>query len=39
MQTFATASADYFQFLAFRNISGPNALSGILTSKVMPNFT
>ncbi len=39
IQTFSTASADYFQFLAFRNIGGPNALSGILTSKVTPSFT
>ena len=31
--------ADYFEFLAFRNISGPNALNGILTSKVTPSFT
>ncbi len=39
IQTYSTASADYFQFLAFRNVSGPNALSGILTSKVTPSFT
>ncbi len=39
VQTFSTASADYFQALAFRGISGPNALSGIITSKVVPNFS
>ncbi|HEY3928485.1 MAG TPA: outer membrane protein assembly factor BamA [Candidatus Koribacter sp.] len=39
IQTFSTASSDYFQFLAFRNIGGPNALAGIYTSKVTPSFT
>ncbi len=37
--TFSAASADYFQTLAFRGISGPNALNGIITSKVIPNFS
>lgn len=39
VQTFSTASTDYFQALAFRGISGPNALNGIVTSKVVPNFS
>ncbi|MGA8902184.1 outer membrane protein assembly factor BamA, partial [Bradyrhizobium sp.] len=39
VQTFSAASASYFQTLAFRGISGPNALNGILTSKVVPNFS
>jgi outer membrane protein insertion porin family len=39
VQTFSAASADYFQTLAFRGISGPNALNGIITSKVVPNFS
>ena len=39
IETFSTASADYFQYLAFRNINGPNALQGILTSKLTPSFT
>jgi len=39
VQTFSAASADYFQALAFRGISGPNALNGIITSKVVPNFS
>jgi len=28
-----------FEFLAFRGISGPNALQGIITSKIFPNFS
>ncbi len=39
LQTFSTASADYFQALEFRGISGPNALNGIITSKIVPNFS
>ncbi len=37
--TYSTASADYFQSLAFRGISGPNSLNGIITSKIVPNFS
>ncbi len=37
--TFSTASQQYFEFLAFRQISGPNALQGIVTSKIVPSFT
>jgi len=39
VQTFSAASTDYFETLAFRGISGPNALNGIITSKVVPNFS
>ncbi|ABF39253.1 surface antigen (D15) [Candidatus Koribacter versatilis Ellin345] len=39
VQTFSTASTQYFQYLAFRSVTGPNALEGILTSKVTPSFT
>jgi outer membrane protein insertion porin family len=39
VQTFSAASSSYFQALAFRGISGPNALSGIITSKIVPNFS
>jgi outer membrane protein insertion porin family len=39
IQTFSAASTDYFQALAFRGISGPNSLNGIITSKVVPNFS
>ncbi len=37
--TYSTASADYFQYLAFRNVGGPNALQGIVTSKIVPSFS
>ncbi|MDR3748565.1 MAG: outer membrane protein assembly factor BamA [Acidobacteriota bacterium] len=36
---YSTASQNYFQTLAFRGISGPNALQGIVTSKIVPNFS
>lgn len=39
IQTFSTASSQLFQALAFRGISGPNALQGIKTSKITPNFS
>ena len=39
VQTFSAASTDYFEALEFRGISGPNALTGIITSKVVPNFS
>ena len=39
VQTFSAASTDYFEALAFRGISGPNSLNGIITSKVVPNFS
>jgi outer membrane protein insertion porin family len=39
LTTFTTASQDYFQYLDFRSIAGPNALSGIVTSKVTPVFS
>ena len=39
VQTFSAASTDYFEALEFRGISGPNSLTGILTSKVVPNFS
>jgi outer membrane protein insertion porin family len=35
----STASQILFQDLAFRGISGPNALSGIYTSSILPNFS
>ena len=35
----STASKSLFEFLAFRGISGPSALSGIVTSKIFPNFS
>ncbi len=39
ISTFTTASQSLFQDLTYRSISGPNALSGIRTSKITPNFT
>jgi outer membrane protein insertion porin family len=35
----STASKNLFEFIQFRGISGPNALSGIITSKIFPNFS
>ena len=36
--SFSEASTLYFQYLNFDGISGPNALSGIKTSKIMPTY-
>ena len=36
---FSTASKTLFDFIAFRGISGPNAVNGIITSKIFPNFS
>lgn len=38
INTFSPASTNLFQTLNFRNISGPNALQGIITSSVTPSF-
>ena len=35
----SNASQILFQNLAFRGISGPNSLSGIITSSILPNFS
>ncbi|HMF91276.1 MAG TPA: outer membrane protein assembly factor BamA [Candidatus Angelobacter sp.] len=37
--TFSDASKNLFETLQFRNISGPSALDGIITSSVTPSFT
>ena len=39
VRTFSTASQNLFEFIAFRGVSGPNALEGIITSKVIPSFS
>lgn len=39
VRTFSTASQQLFEQIAFRNLSGPNALQGIITSKLIPNFS
>jgi outer membrane protein insertion porin family len=36
---FSDASRSLFETLAFRNVSGPNALKGVVTSKVIPSFS
>jgi outer membrane protein insertion porin family len=39
INTFSSASTQLFEQLAFRNFAGPNALKGIITSKVVPVFS
>jgi outer membrane protein insertion porin family len=39
IQTFSNASTQLFENLAFRGVAGPTALNGIVTSKVLPNFS
>ncbi|HXH48613.1 MAG TPA: outer membrane protein assembly factor BamA [Terriglobia bacterium] len=40
LETFSLASQQYFKALNFRNITqGPNSLSGIRTSSIMPTYT
>ncbi len=39
MKVFSAFSQLYFQELNFRNVSGPNALTGVITSKILPSFT
>jgi outer membrane protein insertion porin family len=36
---YTTASQNYFEYLAFRSVGGPNALQGIVTSKIVPSFS
>jgi len=38
-EVFSEFSKAYFQELNFRNISGPDALKGVITSKLLPSFT
>ena len=38
IKAFSTASLNLFEFIAFRNISGPNALQGVITSRIQPQF-
>ncbi len=38
IQVFSTFSQHYFSELNFRNISGPNSLTGVVTSKLVPSF-
>lgn len=39
IRPFSGASTNLFETLNFRNISGPNALDGIITSSVTPSFS
>jgi outer membrane protein insertion porin family len=36
--TFSGASRQYFEYLSFQNVGGPNSLDGITTSKITPNY-
>ena len=38
IKTFSGASRQFFEFLNFRGVSGPNSLEGIKTSKVIPTY-
>ena len=35
----STASKSLFDYIAFRGISGPNSVNGIITSQIFPNFS
>jgi len=37
--TFSAASQQLFEVVAYRNISGPNALKGVITSKLIPSLS
>ncbi len=39
LNVFSQISQLYFEQLNFRNISGPDSLKGVVTSKVIPSFT
>jgi outer membrane protein insertion porin family len=39
IQTFSTASQQYFEAINFDGVTGPNSLNGIRTSSVTPSFT
>src|SRR5271165_1054753 len=39
ISTLTDAASQYFSYLDFQGVSGPNALSGIRTSKLTPSFT
>jgi outer membrane protein insertion porin family len=38
LTTFSGSSRQYFEFLNFQNVHGPNSLNGIRTSKLVPNY-
>ncbi|MFL6299123.1 MAG: outer membrane protein assembly factor BamA [Terriglobales bacterium] len=39
IKVYSGASSAYFQALAFRGFAGPNALDGVITSKVLPSIS
>jgi outer membrane protein insertion porin family len=39
IRTLTTASSTYFNYIDFQGVGGPNSLSGIRTSKVIPSYT
>jgi outer membrane protein insertion porin family len=39
IKTLTTAATDYFQYINFSGVSGPNSLSGVRTSHVTPSYS
>jgi len=39
IRTLSTASKQYFEYVNFQNLGGPNSLTGIRTSRVIPSYT
>jgi outer membrane protein insertion porin family len=39
IQTLTDAATQYFTYLDFQNVSGPNSLNGIRTSQITPSYT
>ncbi|MBI3209838.1 MAG: outer membrane protein assembly factor BamA [Candidatus Solibacter usitatus] len=39
IKTLTSASTNYFEFINFQGLNGPNSLSGITTSQVIPSFS
>ena len=39
VQTLTTAANDYFQYINFSGVAGPNSLTGIRTSSITPSYT
>ncbi len=39
ISTLTSASTQYFTYLDFQGVGGPNSLSGIRTSKIIPSYT
>jgi outer membrane protein insertion porin family len=39
VQTLTTAATDYFQYINFSGVAGPNSLTGIKTSHITPSYS